>query len=62
MTVQQLREALVGLPDNMDVFIADRKTEYPFGLVNSAKVIPITFEEESSGEEATTNCLGLDEE
>ena len=35
MTVKQLKQELENLPDNMDVFLAGRKTEFGYGLVNS---------------------------
>lgn len=38
MTVKQLKEKIENLPDNMDVFIGERVTEYSYGLVNSAEV------------------------
>jgi hypothetical protein len=32
MTVKQLKQELGKYPDNMDVFVAERKTEYKYGL------------------------------
>lgn len=47
----------------MDVFIAERKTEFTYGLVNSAFVKKINFVEEPDGEVlAQDNVLVLDEE
>ncbi|MDV3474572.1 MULTISPECIES: hypothetical protein [Elizabethkingia] len=43
MTVKQLKEKIENLPDNMDVFIGERVTEYSYGLVNSAEVRNILF-------------------
>jgi hypothetical protein len=43
MTVKQLREILSQYPDNMDVFIAERKTEFSYGLVNSVRMEEILF-------------------
>ncbi|MCT4054971.1 hypothetical protein HZP82_15790 [Elizabethkingia anophelis] len=43
MTVKQLKEKIENLPDNMDVFIGERVTEYSYGLVNSAEVKTILF-------------------
>lgn len=34
MTVKELKEALSQYPDDMRVFVAERVTEYEFGLVN----------------------------
>ena len=63
MTVKELKEKIVNLPDNMDVFVAERKTEFTYGLVNSAFVKKINFVEEPDGEVvAQDNVLVLDEE
>ncbi|MDV3661638.1 hypothetical protein CMU70_14380 [Elizabethkingia anophelis] len=43
MTVKQLKEKIANLPDNMEVFIGERVTEYSYGLVNSAEVKMILF-------------------
>jgi capsule polysaccharide export protein KpsE/RkpR len=45
MTVKELKEALAKYPDNMDVFVAERKTEFSYGLVNSIRSEEITFAE-----------------
>lgn len=45
MTVRELREALAKYPDNMDVFVAERKTDFAYGLVNSIRSEEITFAE-----------------
>lgn len=63
MTVKQLKEKLKHHPDNMDVFMAERKTEFAYGLLNSVKTKRIGFSEDPDGEiEATELCLILDEE
>lgn len=63
MTVKELKEKIANLPDNMDVFVAERKTEFTYGLVNSASVKKINFMEEPNGEVlAQDNVLVLDEE
>lgn len=63
MTVKELKEIISSLPDNMDVFVAERKTEFTYGLVNSAFVKKIPFVEEPDGEVlAQYNVLVLDEE
>ena len=46
MNVKQLREVLEGLPDNMDVLMGERLTEFDYGLVNSAVVEAITMYDE----------------
>lgn len=45
MTVKELKEALAQCPENMDVFVAERKSEFAYGLVNSVKMKEITFAE-----------------
>lgn len=63
MNVKELREILKDKPDNMQVFVTERKTEFTYGLVNSARVKKINFVEESFGEVlARENVLLLDEE
>lgn len=63
MTVKQLKEAIADLPDTMDVFVAERKTEFAYGLVNDAYVKRIDFMEEPDGKVLSSdNCLVLDEE
>lgn len=63
MTVKELRQELEGLPDLMDVFVAERKTEFTYGLVNSANVKEINFLEDPEGEPlAKDKVLILDEE
>lgn len=47
MTIKELKEIIKHLPDNMDVFIAERVTEYTYGLVNSGLVKEIDFYDES---------------
>lgn len=50
MKVKELKEKLNEFPDNMDVFVAERKTEFTYGLVNSVFVKKINFVEEPGGE------------
>lgn len=50
MTVKELREKLQQYPDNMDVFVAERKTEFAYGLVNSITSRKINMMEEPDGE------------
>lgn len=45
MNVKQLIEALSKYPENMDVFVAERKTEFAYGLVNSVRTQEVTFAE-----------------
>lgn len=46
MTIRELKEIIKDLPDNMDVFIAERVTEYSYGLVNSGLVKEVDFYDE----------------
>lgn len=63
MTVKQLREELARHPDNMDVFVAERKTEFAYGLVNSVYVKEIGFTEDPFGAELSKDTvLIIDEE
>lgn len=63
MTVKQLKEKLNEYPDEMDVFMAERKTEFAYGLLNSVKQKKIGFSEEEDGEiEVMENVVILDEE
>lgn len=50
MTIKQLKQAIVDLPDNMDVFIGIRLTEFDYGSVNSAYVKKIDFYDSESDE------------
>lgn len=75
MKVAQLKKELEKYPDDMDVFLADRKTEFTYGLLNSVKTDTVTFmddidlydtEEKEGWEEVNerpkVECLILDEE
>ena len=63
MTVKELIQQLKNYPDNMDVFIAERKTEFAYGLLNSAYAKEINFSEEPDGEVMSRDrVLVLDEE
>ena len=50
MTVKELKTKLEQYPDNMDVFVAERKTEFAYGLVNSITSKKINMMEEPDGE------------
>lgn len=64
MTVKQLRDELSKYPDEMDVFMAERKTEFAYGLVNSTTQKVVNFMEQPSDETslATVMAVILDEE
>lgn len=50
MTVKELKNKLNEYPDNMDVFIDERLTEFTYGLANSVKMKKINFVDEPGGE------------
>lgn len=50
MTIAQLKKRIEHLPDNMDVFVAERETGFTYGLVNSAEVKKIKFYEQPEDE------------
>jgi len=63
MNIKELKEAIADLPENMDVFVAERKTEFAYGLANSAYVKKINFTDEPGGEVmARDNVFVIDEE
>lgn len=64
MTVKELKEKLNKFPDNMEVFMAERKTEFTYGLLNSVKKDEINFKENPYDEEvlARDTVVILDEE
>lgn len=43
MKISQLKQIIEHLPDNMDVFVGERETDFIYGLVNSAEVKKIKF-------------------
>lgn len=66
MTVKELREKIAGLPDEMDVFIAERGTEFDYGPVNSVYEKEIIFYEQGNESDevfqAKDTVLIIDEE
>lgn len=64
MTVKELKQRLERFPDNMSVFLAERKTEFSFGLLNSVRSDKINFKEDPCSDEvlATDTVIILDEE
>lgn len=63
MNVKELKQIIEKLPDHMDIFVSERKTEYSYGLVNSARVKKINMVDEPDGEVLSTETvLLLDEE
>ena len=68
MNIKQLKEKIKDLPDSMEVFLSERKTEFGYGLLNSAYTKEIFFtEDENPSEDEIENApretvLILDEE
>ena len=63
MTVKELIKELQKHPENMDVFVAPRKTEFTYGLVNTISKKEIDFMEEPDGEVLSRdNVIVIDEE
>lgn len=63
MTVKELKEKLEHCPDNMDVFIDERVTDFTYGLLNTVTVKGINFVEEPGSEVlARETCVILSEQ
>ncbi len=64
MTVKELKQQLEKYPDNMEVFMAERKTEFTYGLLNTVGSQLIHFKESSDDEKslAEETVVILDEE
>lgn len=64
MTVKELKAILNDLPDSMQVFVAERKSEFKYGLVNSVYVKEIDFMENPDDDEvlAREKVVCIDEE
>ena len=63
MNVKELKQKLEKYPENMEVFMAERKTEFGFGLLNSVRCDEISFMEDPDGKAlATDTVIILDEE
>jgi hypothetical protein len=52
MNVKQLKAALSEYPDDMNVFLAPRETEFTYGLLNSLGSQDIVFLENPDDEES----------
>ena len=50
MTIKELKEKLSEFPDDMDVFVSERVTDFTYGLVNNVYIKEINFMEEPEGE------------
>lgn len=59
MTVKQLRIELEKYPDEMDVFMDERLTEFNYGLVNSVTCKEIDFYEQPDDSEPLASDKAL---
>lgn len=41
MNIRELKEKIKDLPETMEVFLADRKTDFGYGLANSGTFVKI---------------------
>ena len=57
MTVKELKERLKNCPDNMEIFMDERCTEFTYGLLNSVVVKEINFKEEPDGETMSSDIV-----
>lgn len=64
MTVKQLITELSKYPENMDVYLAERKSEFKYGLLNGVSKLRISFVEDPHDEAAMAleDVVILDEE
>ena len=46
MTIKQLKEIIKDLPDDLLVYVDERRTEYTYGYVNTAEVQQINIMDE----------------
>ena len=63
MNAKDLKRLLKNVPDEMDIFISERLTEFEYGLANSGYIREISFMQEPNGEElCKTKVFVLSEE
>lgn len=63
MTVKQLIAKLSEFPEDSDVFMDERKTDFRYGLLNSVRIQEINFMEDPDSEVLSTGVVViLDEE
>ena len=62
MTTGDLKKILANVPDNLILFVAERKTEFTYGCVNSAYVKKINFKDEPDGEVLATDTVFIFDE
>lgn len=63
MTVKELKTELEKCPDHMDIYLAERTTDFTFGLLNGIKQQRVKFSEEPNGKAiASDKVIILSEE
>lgn len=64
MTVEKLIEILSQFPENMSVFMDERKSEFTYGLLNSVRKQTINMKEDPDADKvlAREEVIILDEE
>jgi len=66
MNVGELKKELEKYPDNMDVFLDERLTDFRFGLLNTVSTREISFienpDDEITDETPVVECLVLTED
>lgn len=62
MNVKQLREELAKYPDDMDVYLAERTSDFTYGLANTVTSKEITFSDHHSNLHAKDTVVIIDEE
>lgn len=55
MTLGEFRKLTEGWPDNLDLFVNERITDFKYGLVESVKRKEIPFSEEPGGKTLSTD-------
>lgn len=63
MTLGEFKKATKDMPDHLELFVAERKTEFSFGMVNSVFIKKINFMEDPNGPVLSkSEVIVLDEE
>lgn len=55
MTNKELQEKLKQYPDNMEIFLSDRVTDFDYGLLEFVEKKTINFSEEPGGKVLSTD-------
>lgn len=62
MTVKELKQKLEQYPEDMWVFVAERKSDFSFGLVASVSSKKINFMEEPDGKVLSSDTVVIIDE